>query len=90
MNGEIARPRISSLDSGMKWVAGREKQIYTHFPSQAAIPGARVEWQPCFLPTYRKAHSRSVGEGPACRRQESAQVPASAMVLALGPTDYWH
>lgn len=49
MKGEIAGPRISSLNFDTKWVAHREKQIYTHFSSQAAIQetmwdGSRVSF----------------------------------------------
>lgn len=47
---EIAGARISSLNLGMKWVACLEEANLYLFPSQTAIPGEHIEWQPCFLP----------------------------------------
>lgn len=89
---EIGGPRISSLNFSMKLVVCREKQIYTHLSSQAVIPGDYVGWQPCFLSSYRKVHSLSVGENVACHLQMGelclAQSLASAIVLALGPTGH--
>lgn len=66
---EIAGPRISSLNFSMKLVVCREQQIYTHPSSQAVVPGDCVGWQPCFLSSYRKVHSLSVGENVACHLQ---------------------
>lgn len=82
---EIAGPRISFLNFGMKLVVCREKQIYTHLPSQAAIPRDHVGWQPYFLSIYRKAHSQSVGKNLAFHLQ------MGELWLSLWPLPWcWH